>query len=212
MRGFGNLPTTDIDDLEDLGVANPLIEGWEERITILKDLDITFFKEASIEIDSTTLRRDIKMRGGLIPETRTPAAGTINVSLEDLQIILFNSSNFVQRHTFSTDEAPASDDVIGEKLAIKAQLVWLNASLLSGDPVDTDAITETEFLDGIGGNRVYQYEQANGDLITFLVQRLRSGSSTLIRSASSRPTGLSTPAVRTISAHWNFRRRSTMRS
>ena len=113
------MPVTDIDEVENAGFVNPLIAGWEGRLTILEDINAMFFKEAMIEQDPTTLRRDMKLRGGIIPEPRTPAGGALDVSLAGINILVFTSTTFITRLLFSSDAAP-TDATLGDSAYVRA--------------------------------------------------------------------------------------------
>ena len=125
-----------------------------------------FLLEGSVEEDATTARRDILLKGGLIPETRTPESGDLQVSLADINILVFNSDTFITRLLFSSDEAP-TDATLGDSAYVKAFLLLLDTNHFSGDAVDLTATTTTEVEAAIGGNRIYQYEQDDGELVQF---------------------------------------------
>ena len=133
---------------------------------MLSVFDGAFLLEGSVEEDATTARRDIVLKGGVIPETRTPDSGALQVSLAGINILVFNSDTFITRLLFSSDEAP-TDATLGDSAYIKALLLWLEANSFSGDAVDLTATSTTEVEAAIGGNRVYQYEQADGADIRF---------------------------------------------
>ena len=67
---------------------------------------------------------------------------------------------------FSSDEAP-TDATLGDSAYVKAFLILLDTSHFSGDAVDLTATTTTEVEAAIGGNRIYQYEQDDGELVQF---------------------------------------------
>ena len=125
-----------------------------------------FLLEGSVEGDATTARRDISLKGGLIPETRTPESGALDVSLAGVNILVFTSAVFITRLLFSSDEAP-TDATLGDSAYVKALLIWLETNLYSGDAVDMTATTTAEVEAAIGGNRIYEYEQADGEDVRF---------------------------------------------
>ena len=120
----------------------------------------------SVEEDTTTARRDIKLKGGVIPETRTPASGSLQVSLAGINILVFNADTFITRLLFSSDEAP-TDATLGNSAYVKALLLWLDANLYAGDDVNLTATTTAQVEAAIGGNRIYQYTQADGENVRF---------------------------------------------
>ena len=67
---------------------------------------------------------------------------------------------------FSSDEAP-TDATLGDSAYVKALLLWLQANSFSGDAVDLTATTTAEVEAAIGGNRIYQYAQDDGELVRF---------------------------------------------
>ena len=143
-----------------------LIDGSFDRVANMLTVLGAFLLEGSVDEDTTTARRDILLKGGLIPETRTPASGSLEVSLADINILVFNDDTFITRQLFSSDEAP-DDATLGDSVYVKALLQWLEANLFSGDAVDLTATTTTEVEAAIGGNRVYQYAQDDGELVRF---------------------------------------------
>ena len=50
---------------------------------------------------------------------------------------------------------------------MKALLLWLEANRFSGDAVDLTATTTAQVEAAIGGNRIYQYTQADGQSVRF---------------------------------------------
>ena len=152
--------------LEINGFVNPLINGSYDRLANMLAVLGALLLEGSVDADSVTNRRDILLKGGLIPETRTPESGSLQVSLADINILVFNSDTFITKHLFSSDEAP-TDATLGDSAYVKALLVWLEANLYSGTAVDMTATTTTEVEAAIGGNRVYQYAQDDGELVRF---------------------------------------------
>ena len=77
--------------LEANGFPNPFIDGSYERAKSLSKIRGALLLEGSVAEDATTARRDILLKGGLIPETRTPESGDLQVSLADVNILVFNS-------------------------------------------------------------------------------------------------------------------------
>ena len=152
--------------LEANGFPNPLLTGTYERLANLNKVRGALLLEGSVEEDATTARRDIKLKGGVIPETRTPESGALMVSLEDINILVFNSDTFITRLLFSSDEAP-TDATLGDSAYVKAFLSWLDANHYSGTAVNLTATTTTQVEAAIGGNRVYQYAQDDGELVRF---------------------------------------------
>ena len=156
----------DVTLLEANGFPNPLIEGTFERTANMLTVSGAFLLEGAVAEDTTTARRDILLKGGVIPETRTPPSGSLQVSLAGINILVFNSTTFITRLLFSSDEAP-TDATLGDSAYVKALLQWLEANSFSGDAVDLTATTTTQVEAAIGGNRVYQYEQADGESVRF---------------------------------------------
>ena len=162
----GGITISDIANLEINGFVNPFIDGSYDRLANMNKVLGAFLLEGTVDEDTTTARRDILLKGGLIPETRTPASGALQVSLEDINILVFNSTTFITRLLFSSDEAP-TDATLGDSAYVKALLQWLEANLYSGTAVNLTATTTTQVEAAIGGNRVYEYEQADGESVRF---------------------------------------------
>ena len=64
------------------GFSNPLIPGllgnWLRNLWTR--FSVHSFFEGTVEEDATTARRDILLKGGFIPETRTPDSGSLQIS------------------------------------------------------------------------------------------------------------------------------------
>ena len=74
------------------------------------------------------------LKGGLIPETRTPESGALDVSLAGINILVFTSTTFITRLLFSSDVAP-TDATLGDSAYVKALLMWLESNRYSGTAV-----------------------------------------------------------------------------
>ena len=111
----------DVALLEANGFPNVFIDGSYERAKSLSKVHGAFLLEGTVAEDTTTARRDILLKGGLIPETRTPESGDLQVSLADINILVFNSTTFITRLLFSSDEAP-TDATLGDSAYVKALL------------------------------------------------------------------------------------------
>ena len=155
------------------GFPNPLIPGSFERTANMHAVLGAFTLEGSVEEDATTARRDIVLKGGLIPETRTPTSGALDVSLAGVNILVFTSTTFITRLLFSSDEAP-TDATLGDSAYVRALLGWLEANRYSGTAVDLTATTTTEVEAAIGGNRVYRVRAGRwGERAVQLLRRHR---------------------------------------
>ena len=116
ISGFGTLPTTDIDEVEEFGLVNPLIPGYEMRLRVLRDLDAMFVKEAEVAQDPLTLASGHDTQGRIHTENANATEdGSIEISMADTSALAYTSDKFIIRQVFSSDEAPMDDDVTGEK-------------------------------------------------------------------------------------------------
>ena len=115
VTGFhrGGLAIRDAGLLEANGFPNVLIPGSIARAGNMDEVLGALLLEGTVDEDATTARRDIVLKGGLIPETRTPASGALDVSLADINIIVFSSTTFITQLLFSSDEAP-TDATLGD--------------------------------------------------------------------------------------------------
>ena len=156
----------DIDELENHGFWNPLIDGSFERAQMLQQTLGVFQAEVeSVETDATSGRKDIKTHAGTIPVPRV--AESLMQSMEDffLQVISGDTGRVISLF-LSTDQAVTTSNA-GDRAQIKALLLWLEDVRDSGDAVDVDAITESEIETGTQGNRIYEFDQASGSTVRF---------------------------------------------
>ena len=162
---------TDIDELENRGFWNPLVDGSFERAQKLQQTLGVFQAEVEeIETDATSGRKDIKSRAGTVPVPRV--AESLMQSMEDffLQVISGETERVISLF-LSTDQAVTTSNA-GNRAQIKALLLWLEDVRDSGDAVDVDAITEAEIETGTQGNRIYEFDQATGSTVQVHLQRL----------------------------------------
>ena len=159
---------TDLADLEPNGYVNPLIAGYENRITIVRDLDAVWIQQASISEDAVSGRKDIALQAGLVPTRRRPPL-QMKYDLHDWIIIPDHNldTRFYLRY-FAAKNRQLATATCGTHAAVRALVKYLYDHRSGGDLGSTGPYSLTGLTSAIDGT-IYTIDQNNNDDLIFQV-------------------------------------------
>ena len=160
---------TNVDDLEPNGYPNPLIPGYEDRATNLRQVRGAFLKEATVEKDSNTGRTDIALRAGLVPTPRIPD-GDMVVLMEDWRLIS-QGSNFQFRIDLSPEDN-FEDDNITAVPQIQAFIEWWASLKDQGADVPITGVHTHNDINNALRSRFFTLEQSPGSSVRWSLNSL----------------------------------------
>ena len=156
-------------DLEDNGIVNPLIEGYEDRIRIPAQVDGAFMQGGTeFATDSVSGRRDIKIQGGMVPTRRRPPL-QMKYDLHDWVVIPDHNldTRFYLRY-FAAKNRQLSNSDCGTHAAVRAMVKYLYDHRSGGDLGSTGPYSLAGLTSAVDGT-IYTIDQNNNDDLIFQV-------------------------------------------
>ena len=160
---------TDIDELENNGIANPLIADYQDRVLIPSKVDGAFMQGGTeFETDSVSGRRDIKIQGGIVPTRRRPPLQMI-YDLHDWVVIPdHNSDTRCYLRYYAAKNRQLNVATCGTHAAVRAMVKYLYDSRSGGDLGSTGPYSLTGLTSALDGT-IYTIDQNNNDDYIFQV-------------------------------------------
>ena len=160
---------TDVDELENNGIANPLIAAYRDRVNIPSQVAGAFMQGGTeFETDSVSGRRDIKIQGGIVPTRRRPPL-QMQYDLHDWVVIPDHNldTRFYLRY-FAAKNRQLTNAACGTHAAVRAMVKYLYDHRSGGDLGSTGPYSLAGLTSALDGT-IYTIDQNNNDDLIFQV-------------------------------------------
>ena len=176
---LNRFPSELISSLEDLNkydMPNALIPGSYERWLDLQEVKGALMKHASVEEDTDTGRRDIKIGGGFIPVKRISDSGEMQQPLEDWTASQGGTNRLNLRLYARTGETFAGTDLITDDPRVEGLVRWLEDNRGAGVEVIILPTSDLDDLHALLASSIFDVDQDLSSVTNEIIFQLTASS------------------------------------